>query len=61
MQQRVFEHRGKEYTLTAYGPEETLAAALSAVETLIRTNAYPLAGTLEFDRCVVRLTWEPAV
>lgn len=58
MQRRVFEHRGKEYTLKAYGPEESLGAALSAVETLLRTNAYPLAGTLEFDKCVVKITWE---
>lgn len=57
MRKRVFNHDGREYTLTAHGPETSLDAALSSAEALVRISDSPLAGMVNVRDCVVRITW----
>lgn len=57
MKERMFVHRGREFTLIARGPEDKLSAALAAVEALVRSADHAQGGLVEAYDCTVRIGW----
>ena len=54
---RVFMHKGREYTLVARGSEDRLDAALAVVEALVRSADHARGGLVDAHGCTVRIGW----